>query len=81
MILVTHELPDIVPEIQRVVLMAGASRGGWTEEEILQVERLRACSGSAWRWGAGGDGPTTICGDSSISSASLWNLSLPDVSS
>jgi iron complex transport system ATP-binding protein len=44
--LVTHELADIVPEIQRVVLM---SRGqivedGW-KEEILQVERLAGLFG------------------------------------
>jgi iron complex transport system ATP-binding protein len=45
-ILVTHELADIVPEIQRVVLM---SRGGVVadgpKEEMLQVERLAALFG------------------------------------
>jgi iron complex transport system ATP-binding protein len=45
-ILVTHELADIVPEIQRVVLL---SRGQIVEdgskEEILQVERLAGLFG------------------------------------
>jgi iron complex transport system ATP-binding protein len=40
-ILVTHELPDIVPEIQRVVLMSrGRIVADGPKEEILQVERL-----------------------------------------
>jgi len=40
-ILVTHELPDIVPEIQRVVLMnRGRVVADGPKEEILQVERL-----------------------------------------
>jgi len=40
-ILVTHELADIVPEIQRVVLMRrGRVVGDGPKEEILQVERL-----------------------------------------
>ena len=40
-ILVTHELPDIVPEIQRVVLMRqGRIIADGAKEEILQVERL-----------------------------------------
>jgi iron complex transport system ATP-binding protein len=40
-ILVTHELADIVPEIQRVVLMSGGRAvGDGPKEEILQVERL-----------------------------------------
>jgi iron complex transport system ATP-binding protein len=38
---VTHELADIVPEIQRVVLMRrGRVVGDGPKEEILQVERL-----------------------------------------
>jgi iron complex transport system ATP-binding protein len=42
-ILVTHELADIVPEIQRVVLMsAGRIVADGTKEEILQVDRLAA---------------------------------------
>lgn len=42
-ILVTHELPDIVPEIQRVVLMnQGRVVADGAKEEILQVERLSA---------------------------------------
>ena len=45
-ILVTHELSDIVPEIERVVLM---SKGGlWpmvTKSEILQSERLASVFG------------------------------------
>jgi len=40
-ILVTHELADIVPEIQRVVLMRrGRVVGDGPKEEILEVERL-----------------------------------------
>jgi iron complex transport system ATP-binding protein len=40
-ILVTHELPDIVPEIQRVVLMSrGRIVADGPKEELLQVERL-----------------------------------------
>jgi iron complex transport system ATP-binding protein len=40
-ILVTHELADIVPEIQRVVLMqAGRIVADGPKEEILQVDRL-----------------------------------------
>jgi len=40
-ILVTHELADIVPEIQRVVLMRrGRVVGDGPKEEILQVDRL-----------------------------------------
>jgi iron complex transport system ATP-binding protein len=45
-VLVTHELADIVPEIQRVVLM---SQGGIVADgpkgEILQIERLAALFG------------------------------------
>jgi iron complex transport system ATP-binding protein len=45
-ILVTHELADIVPEIQRVVLMSqGRVVADGTKEEILQVERLAALFG------------------------------------
>jgi iron complex transport system ATP-binding protein len=41
-ILVTHELADIVPEIQRVVLMSrGRIVADGPKEEILRVERLR----------------------------------------
>jgi iron complex transport system ATP-binding protein len=41
-ILVTHELADIVPEIQRVVLMSlGRIVADGPKEEILQVERLK----------------------------------------
>jgi len=40
-ILVSHELPDIVPEIQRVVLMSrGRIVGDGPKEEMLQVEPL-----------------------------------------
>src|SRR5246500_1427768 len=40
-ILVTHELADIVPEIQRVVLMSsGRVVADGSKEEILQVDRL-----------------------------------------
>jgi iron complex transport system ATP-binding protein len=40
-ILVTHELPDIVPEIGRVVLMAkGRIVADGRKEEVLQAERL-----------------------------------------
>jgi iron complex transport system ATP-binding protein len=45
-ILVTHELADIVPEIQRVVLMSGGRIvADGPKEEILQVERLTALFG------------------------------------
>lgn len=45
-ILVTHELADIVPEIQRVVLMsAGRVVADGPKEEILKVERLSALFG------------------------------------
>jgi iron complex transport system ATP-binding protein len=45
-ILVTHELADIVPEIQRVVLMSkGRVAADGPKEEILQVERLRELFG------------------------------------
>ena len=45
-ILVTHELPDIVPEIQRVVLMkAGRIVADGAKDEILQVDRLTALFG------------------------------------
>jgi iron complex transport system ATP-binding protein len=40
-ILVTHELADIVPEIQRVVLMnRGQIVADGSKEEILRVDRL-----------------------------------------
>jgi iron complex transport system ATP-binding protein len=40
-ILVTHELPDIVPEIERVVLMSkGRIVADGPKEEVLQAERL-----------------------------------------
>ncbi len=45
-ILVTHELADIVPEIQRVVLMnKGKIIADGPKEEILQVDRLAALFG------------------------------------
>jgi iron complex transport system ATP-binding protein len=45
-ILVTHELADIVPEIQRVVLMSqGRVVADGAKEEILQVERLAGLFG------------------------------------
>lgn len=45
-ILVTHELADIVPEIQRVVLMSqGRVVADGPKEEMLQVERLSALFG------------------------------------
>jgi iron complex transport system ATP-binding protein len=45
-ILVTHELADIVPEIQRVVLMnRGRVVADGPKEEILQVDRLSALFG------------------------------------
>ena len=45
-ILVTHELADIVPEIQRVVLMRqGRVVGDGPKEEILRVERLAGLFG------------------------------------
>jgi iron complex transport system ATP-binding protein len=45
-ILVTHELADIVPEIQRVVLMSrGRIVDDGKKEEILQVDRLAALFG------------------------------------
>jgi iron complex transport system ATP-binding protein len=45
-ILVTHELADIVPEIQRVVLMSrGRVVADGPKEEILQVERLKSFFG------------------------------------
>jgi len=45
-ILVTHELADIVPEIQRVVLMSqGRVVADGPKEEILQVELLRKLFG------------------------------------
>jgi len=44
--LVTHELADIVPEIQRVVLMSqGRVVADGPKEEILQVEKLSALFG------------------------------------
>jgi len=40
-ILVTHELPDIVPEIERVVLMSdGRIVADGRKEEVLQAGRL-----------------------------------------
>jgi iron complex transport system ATP-binding protein len=45
-ILVTHELADIVPEIQRVVLMSrGRIVADGPKEQILQVERLATLFG------------------------------------
>jgi iron complex transport system ATP-binding protein len=45
-ILVTHELADIVPEIQRVVMMnRGRVIANGPKEEILQVERLTSLFG------------------------------------
>jgi iron complex transport system ATP-binding protein len=45
-ILVTHELADIVPEIHRVVLMSrGRVVADGPKDEILQVERLRELFG------------------------------------
>jgi iron complex transport system ATP-binding protein len=47
-VLVTHELADIVPEIQRVVLMSqGRIIADGQKEDILQVERLAALFGVA----------------------------------
>jgi iron complex transport system ATP-binding protein len=46
-ILVTHELADIVPEIQRVVMMSrGRVVADGSKEEILQVERLAELFGA-----------------------------------
>jgi iron complex transport system ATP-binding protein len=46
LILVTHDLPDIVPEIQRVVLMSqGRVVADGPKEELLRVERLSALFG------------------------------------
>jgi iron complex transport system ATP-binding protein len=40
-ILVTHEIPDIVPEIERVVLMShGRIMGDGPKEDVLQAESL-----------------------------------------
>jgi iron complex transport system ATP-binding protein len=40
-ILVTHELPDIVPEIERVVLMSnGRIAADGRKEEVLQADSL-----------------------------------------
>jgi len=45
-ILVTHELADIVPEIQRVVLLRqGRVMADGPKEEVLQVERLKELFG------------------------------------
>jgi iron complex transport system ATP-binding protein len=45
-ILVTHELADVVPEIQRIVLMSqGRIVADGPKEEILQVERLTSLFG------------------------------------
>ena len=45
-ILVTHELADIVPEIQRVVLMRrGEVVADGTKEEVLKIEQLSALFG------------------------------------
>jgi iron complex transport system ATP-binding protein len=45
-ILVTHELADIVPEIGRVMLMdRGRVVADGPKDEILQVERLAALFG------------------------------------
>jgi iron complex transport system ATP-binding protein len=45
-VLVTHELADIVPEIQRVLLMSrGQIVADGPKDEILQVERLAALFG------------------------------------
>jgi iron complex transport system ATP-binding protein len=45
-ILVTHELADIVPEIQRVVLMSrGRIVADGPKEDILQVEPLKELFG------------------------------------
>lgn len=45
-ILVTHELADIVPEIQRVVLLSqGHIVADGPKEEILQIERLKELFG------------------------------------
>ena len=45
-ILVTHELADIVPEIQRVVMLSGGRVvADGPKEEILQVERLKGLFG------------------------------------
>jgi iron complex transport system ATP-binding protein len=46
-VLVTHELADIVPEIQRVVLMSrGQIVADGPKDEMLQVERLSALFGA-----------------------------------
>ena len=45
-ILVTHELPDIVPEIERVVLMSkGRIIADGPKEEVLQADRLSTLFG------------------------------------
>jgi iron complex transport system ATP-binding protein len=45
-ILITHELPDIVPEIERVVLMSnGRIVADGTKEEVLQAEQIGSLFG------------------------------------
>jgi iron complex transport system ATP-binding protein len=47
-VLVTHELGDIIPEIDRVVLMSrGHIVADGPKDEILQVERLEDLFGVA----------------------------------
>jgi iron complex transport system ATP-binding protein len=51
-ILVTHELADVVPEIQRIVLMSsGRVVADGPKDEILQVERLAALFGVSVQMG------------------------------
>jgi iron complex transport system ATP-binding protein len=51
-VLVTHELADIVPEIQRVVLMSGGRVvADGPKEKILQVERLSKLFGVSVQMG------------------------------
>ena len=63
-LLVTHELADVVPEINRVVLMnKGRVVADGKKEETLQVDRLRDLSESKYKWP--GETGTIICGKGS----------------
>lgn len=60
-ILVTHELPDIVPEIERVLLMAnGRIIADGPKDEVLQEERLSGLFGLKVQLGRR-DGHYQIC--------------------
>ena len=61
-ILVTHDLSDVIPEIERVLLMSsGRIVAEGPKDQMLEPERLETYLGSRWKWP--GTMVTTIYGE------------------